>query len=85
MFDELKEVKYFKEITEPYNVKYFKEVKRLKSLYLKAETYLEPKGVSTMELFCEYTSRLTIFAMKAPSWIFDWFIYRPPNLLKFSK
>ena len=25
MFDELKEVKYFKEITKPYNVKYFKE------------------------------------------------------------
>ena len=35
MFDELKEVKYFKEITdfqESYNIKYFKEIKRLKSL-----------------------------------------------------
>ena len=33
----------------------------------KAEAYLEPKRVSTMELFCEYISRLTIFAIKAPS------------------
>ena len=34
IFDELKEVKYFKEITyeEPYNVKYLKEIKHLKSL-----------------------------------------------------
>ena len=42
MFDELKEVKYFKEI------------KRLKSL-LKAEAYLELKQAPMMELFCEYT------------------------------
>ena len=41
MFDELKEVKYFKEI------------KRLKSLQ-KVETYLEPNRASTMELLCEY-------------------------------
>ena len=41
MFDELKEVKYFKEI------------KRSKSLQ-KAEAYLEPKRASTMKLFCEY-------------------------------
>ena len=56
IFDELKEVKYFKEITdfESYNVKYFKEIKHLKSLR-KAETYLEPKRISTMELFHEYT------------------------------
>ena len=40
--------------------------KTLKSL-LKAETYLEPKQESMMELFCEYTQRLTIFAIKAPS------------------
>ena len=54
MFDESKEVKYFKEI------------KRLKSLQ-KAEAYLEPKQTSMMELFCEYTEQLTIFAIKAPS------------------
>ena len=42
MFDELKEVKYFKEIT------------RLKSLQ-KAEAYLQPKRASMMELFSEYT------------------------------
>ena len=37
MFDELKEVKYFKEITDfmrfvMQNIKYFKEIKRLRSL-----------------------------------------------------
>ena len=71
MFDELKEVKYFKEITDfkslivmSYNVKYFKEIKRLKSLR-NAEAYLEPKRASKMGLFCEYTERLTIFAIKA--------------------
>ena len=42
MFDELKDVKYFKEI------------KRSKSLQ-KTEAYLEPKQASVMELFCEYT------------------------------
>ena len=50
---ELKEVKYFKEITDfkniYCNIKCFKE-KRLKSLH-KAEAYLEPKRASTMELF----------------------------------
>ena len=65
MFDELKEVKYNR-FQESYNVKYFKEIKRLKSLQ-KAEAYLEPKWASTMELFCEYTKLLTIFAIKAPS------------------
>ena len=42
MFDELKEVKYFKEVTD------FKsqEIKRLKSLQ-KSEAYLEPKRAST--------------------------------------
>ena len=61
MFDELKEVKYF------YYVKYFKEIKRFLKSFLKAEAYLEPKQASVMELFCEYTQRLTIFAIKAPS------------------
>ena len=56
MFDELKEVKHFHEITfkEPYNVKFFKEIKRLKSLQ-KVEAYLEPKQASMMELFSEST------------------------------
>ena len=39
-------------LQESYNAKYFKEIKRWKSLQ-KAEAYLEPKRVSTMELFCE--------------------------------
>ena len=34
---------------------------------LKAEVYLKPKQVSRMELFCEYTQRLTIFTIKAAS------------------
>ena len=53
MFDELKEVKYFKEITDFKSLimylKYFKEI-RLKRLQ-KAEAYLEPKRASTIELF----------------------------------
>ena len=52
MSDELKEVKYFKEITDfksPYNLKYFIEMKLSKS---RAEPYLKIKGASTMELFC---------------------------------
>ena len=53
MFDELKEVKYFKEITD-FESQNVKETKRLKSLQ-KAEAYLEPKRASTMELFCEDT------------------------------
>ena len=55
LLDELKEVKYFKNVTaqESHNVKYFKEIKRSKSLQ-KAEAYLEPKPAVTMDLFCEY-------------------------------
>ena len=55
MFDELIEVKCFKNnrFQESY-VKYFKEVNCSKSLQ-KAEAYLEPKRISTMELFLEYT------------------------------
>ena len=60
MFEELKEVKYWhnkgrnNKFQESYNVKYFKEIKYLKSLQ-KAEVCLEPKQISVMELFCEYT------------------------------
>ena len=46
MFDELKEVKHFtrnNRSQESLNVKYFKEIKRLKSLQLKAGPHLEPK------------------------------------------
>ena len=39
------------------------EIKRLKSL--------QKVEASMMELFCEYTSRFTIFAIKAPSQMFD--------------
>ena len=52
MFDELKEVKYFREITgfKSLNLRHIKEIKHLKSLE-KAEAYLEPKRASTMEFF----------------------------------
>ena len=53
MLDELKEVKYFKEIIESHNLKYFKEVNCLKSLQ-KAEAHLELKSIPTMELCCGY-------------------------------
>ena len=41
----------FKEITDLKNLIYFKEIKRIKS-FQKAETYLEPKQGSMIELFC---------------------------------
>ena len=78
MFDELKEVrkvlKRNNRFQESFKVKYFKEIKRLKSPQ-KAEVYSEP----TMELLYECTKGLTIFAIKAPSQIFDWVIYKPPK------
>ena len=49
MFDELKEVKYFKEI------------KRLKSLQ-KEEAYFEPKRAAGMKLSCEYTIFSLLFS-----------------------
>ena len=58
MFDELKEVKHFNEITSLKNLIMYnslaEEIKRSKSLQ-KAEAYLEPNQASMMELFCEYT------------------------------
>ena len=54
-FNELKEVKCFKKITDfkNHNVDYFQETKRLQSLQ-KAEAYLELKHASMVELGCEY-------------------------------
>ena len=67
MFDESKEAKYFKEKTGFKNFIIESTLKnRLKSLR-KEEAYFETKRASTMELFCEYTGRLIIFAIKAPS------------------
>ena len=69
MFDELKEVKCFKNNTfqESY-VKYFKEIKRWNSLQ-KAEAYLEPKRASTMELFLRIY--LTAYYFRNKSFIID--------------
>ena len=51
MFDELKEAKYFKEITD---FKSLIMLKRLMSLQ-EAEMYLKPKRASMIRHFCEYT------------------------------
>ena len=53
MFDELKEVKYLKEITDFKSLitKNFKEIELLKSLQVKTEVYLERKRASTVEIF----------------------------------
>ena len=58
IFDELIEGKYFtrsNRFQESFNVKYFKEIKLMKSLQVKAVSYLESERASVIELFCEYT------------------------------
>ena len=59
MFDELKEEITLKksQILRVLNnvIKRHEEIKRLESLLVKAEAYLESKRASKMELFCEYT------------------------------
>ena len=53
MFDQLKDVKYFKKnnsFQESYDVKYSKEIKRLKSLQ-KEEAYLVSKRAFTTAFF----------------------------------
>ena len=47
----LKKFQNFNRFQKSYIVKNFNEIKRLKSLLVNAERYLEPKQVSTMELF----------------------------------
>ena len=37
-----------------------------------------------VELFCENTSRPTIFEIEASSKMFDWVIYRPPKNWNFQ-
>ena len=60
MFDELKEVKYFKEITD------FKsqEIERLRSLQ-KSEEYLEQKRTSTKEPFVNLLKTAYCFRNKS--------------------
>ena len=57
MFDvlEFKEVKYFKEITDFKSLRMSNTLKNKTFGLQKAEAYLEPRRISTMELFCEYT------------------------------
>ena len=68
MFNELKQVKYFKEI------------KDLKSVQVKAEVYLEPNWVSMMKIFSENNQQVTIFAKKTPSYVFDWVLQDEPKI-----
>ena len=67
MFDKLKEVKYFEEMTDfknlYCNLKYFKEIKRLQSLQ-KADGYLEPKQVSMMGFFVNILNSLLFLQSK---------------------
>ena len=42
-------------------------MKSLEESLSKSRGYLEPKRTSMIELFCEYSQRITIFAKKAPS------------------
>ena len=46
-------IKYLRAYRWINEVKYFKEMKGLKSLPVKAETYVEPKLASMMKLFCK--------------------------------
>ena len=61
MFDKLKEVKYFEEMTDfknlYCNLKYFKEITKLQS-FQKADGYLEPKQVSMMGFFVNILNSL---------------------------
>ena len=66
MFDELEEVKYFKEIIDFKSLKMyndFKEQKVWRSLQ-KAEAHLKTKRVSTMELFVNILTGL-LFSVTA--------------------
>ena len=88
IFDELKEVKYFKEITDFKSVlmksTLIKEIKRLNYLQ-KAEAYLAPKRASICNFFWIH---LKVYYFRNKSSIIDvWlgYIYRPPKILKFSK
>ena len=60
MFDEFKEIKYFKSYN---NVKYFKEIKHLRSLQ-KERTYFEPKRASMMKIFWWIYSKAYYFRDK---------------------
>ena len=54
-------------------VKYYKVIKILKSLQLTAKVYyLQPKRAPIRESFCEYSLKLTIFVIKAPTKVFYW-------------
>ena len=72
IFSELIERKYFtrnNRFQESFNVKYFKKIKRLKSLQVKAVSYLEPKRASLMKLFvnivnCYFRNKNSIIKVK---------------------
>ena len=59
MFNELKVVKYFKEITDCKILERNHET--FQERVFKTREYLELKGASNIEVFCESTQRLSIF------------------------
>ena len=83
MSDELKEVKYFKEITDFYNVKYFIEIKRSESSksrdVFKTQTSMYDGTFLRIYLTAHY------FSNKSSIIHFGWFMYRPPKILKLSR
>ena len=85
LFDELKKkLKYFKEITDFKSLTMQKTLKK-ENVYrlFKKQSVLRTQVSIYGGAFYEYTERLTIFAIAAPSTMFDWVIYRPPKILKF--
>ena len=87
MFDEWKEAKYFKKITDFRNLKMqntSKEIKRLKS-FPKAEAYLEPKRATTMKLVLWIYLKADYFRNKSSIVDIRMGLYRPLKILKFSK
>ena len=50
----------------------------------KTKTYLEPKQASAMELFCEYTHRITIFVTNSPSHVWLGYMWASENIEFFN-
>ena len=81
MFDELKEVKYFEEIT------YFKSFKNktLEETSSKSRGVLKPKRAPVMELSIHIFNGLLFSQQNLHHRFSNWVIYIPSKILKFSK
>ena len=88
MFDELEKVKYFKELNKfQESLLWCKILERNKTLkkFSKSRVVFRTQASIRDGAFLWIYLRLTIFAIKAPSQMFDWVIHRPPKILKSSK